>query len=1709
MAAEYGTGSGIDDITASNCSEWSMRLSNNDSIVTCNIDVKSGALNLTKATIQMSSGTSIDVRNGATMNVNSGSTITHDSGNYHFNYDAGSRGNLSESVIEYSYKLYIATKNNVTITGCTIRNNYNYGIHLNLTSGYVNITDCVINGTVWQCGIFIASSPGNILRNNSLNNNSRRGGRYSLYVTGDYDQDIDATNTVNGGTVYYNYAGSGATITDTNIGHVTIVDCSDLWFTDCVVHNGDGVWIRGASSNVSIRGGAIENNTMHGVNLESTSGNNITAVTIRNNIKQGIYFVDSSNNNIHNSHILNNNDCGIQSTGSSSSNRIINNTVQSNNGTGIALYSDYNCLSDNTILAASGQYALTVLDTAQSPYRNYIWRNNTANGEQVNYYYDEHDIVIESKYLSASNVSNAGKITLVDCTNVTIRNNHISNNSKKGHGIFMWNSSENTLSNNTLSNNYHGIVLHGSSENNITNLQTISPGSRYYGVHIEAESDYNRVTGSTIAGTAYSGMSIDKSDHNIIANSTISSVSGDGLSASVAHYTNLTNVTVISTTKEGVCISTSRHVTIVESDITANTTGVNYSAGANYTDVTNTRITAGTDGIHISQSYRGSFTNNTIVAAERGITLTESRDHNLTGNNVTNYTVAGILLLEHSTGNMMLGNDFTRNGSGGAEFDIRINDSNDCTIANNESTAANYTFYLTNDTRLATLDTVFNNAAVGYEDTSNLTLMWRIDVLCWDNYHLEPMWTNLTVRYRDISDYNESLCREGVTLNANGRLSNNNFGDYGPPTSDSNWLPVIEYKENVTGKTTYQPMNCTAVNRWDVLNGVDDRRYKNLTTAVSGPGVTILVDAGHTPNGKCYYCHDDKLRYADGTFKFPKTTHWTKYNESIMSATSDDPYTPGRCIDCHNETDSSSVPHGTASGKDLLYQPSPQLCYTGRTGSLDCHSASAAPGLDQENEFSKKTHHPLGDGKLACKACHDNHGSTYRHDLLKYYTNGINPDTGRSESGYNSAYYALCLVCHLEEKLVAKMVTEDDMHLQDYTNQTNFRDEYYGWSTGFDSSSSPINIHSPQGTGFRHSTSYNCYFCHNPHGSNNPATTRYMAPDGSGFNYTYVTNLTPPSETYPDGETNWVVLGLANWSNPTLNQGGGFYSSDGCGGCHVGFRLETSYFTYRTYVNYTPAGGAGCVECHDNDASAYNEPPIRPIVNLTAMKLAMHTDLSGAFRTGDDLQGTSRTFIEWLQDREYTTEQIANISTDNAICWACHSTNGTPPAPNFHSDRAMNPYKCPKCHGPEDSQPPHTKGLVAAIDNHGPTTKGAGSVYIQTDVGTNGSCEDCHAPSVLPSSYIGELEVWKYTPSKDFVDYTGTTTRGNVSHYGLNRSQGLDILNSGSPNILCNTSDCLYCHCNSTNGLVWGNAPDVSGNMYGADTSNLSECYTYCHVLPDYIGSVNETTVPHFHNRSLYAGGGPNCTMCHDDMGGSNPYSVQSRVNVTSIVHGIHANVTNNTIGIVTGIDPRSKACWGCHQSDGMEPQGMGDRNGIVDPSKKPWTCEDCHARSSEWNASTNYGETWISSGYPPNRLPPRIYTHQPNSTTLKTNVGGAGMCVDCHIRSTDTDHNDTAEKVLGNTVFSNTSHYGEVAGLVTPTTNCSVCHCNVAGGGRWGGAPQVLHGNTTDCTNVADGCYVCHSTDNQVSADFHASNLLSGEGGSDCLRCHGKTGFA
>lgn len=1720
-AVTYNAASGIGDINSANCSYWSTVLSNNNSRVSATINVNSGSLNLSNATIRMDGGYYIYVKTGATMNVTNGSNITRYSGNYNFIYESGSYGYLSNSTIEYSYNLQIDTKNNLRINNTTIRNNVNYGIYLTPTSGNVNITNSSItNSATGTYSIYIQSSGNNILRSNNINGTVR-----NLYVEGNYSNDIAASNRVNGGKVYYSYNSNNVSISGDNVGHITLYNSSNVSVkNNILVANGDGIRLINSINNVTFDGNTLYNSNYYGIDLSSSRAN-ITNNTVITSDQTAISLSSSDNSNITNNTVSGSGEAGSVALGiklsSSNNNKLINNTVtgtgsgydgielsSSNSNTligniltysgsyyGINLgFSSYNNITNNTV---KNKYQDGMYLSVGSDYNTIEKNNLSTNSWGGITIYSSHNNILNNTILSNSGGSDNSGVTILSGTNNSVSNNSISLNSQDGIKV---GSSGNRFSNNILTNNVdNGIYIQTDDNTFSNNTITVDAGAGY-GIYIDFGQYDNYIhQNNTVNGEKiYYYFDSNNAQTVSVEPLTVSKVSNVG-KISLIKSSNLNikdnvlsgNTYIDGGVPSGIFLYDSTDNTISNNTITNNNQGIYlydsskniinnsnrintsedrgiYFNISNYNNITNNTIGLNTiTGIYFNFSDHNNITGNNITGSPEGILFDTSLNNSLFTNNIYNYTFCAIRLIEYSLNNTMIGN--MRSNRNSAQFDIYVNDSNNNIIANNQTTAANYTFYLTGDTRLVTLDTVFNKTKAGYEDTSDLTLMWRIDVLSWDNKHIEPIWGNLTVRYGDYSDVGGILLWDGQVANANGRLSDNSLNYRGPPDSGDNWLVIIEYKQNATGKINYQstPMNATVINMWDKLQSIN-KSYRNITQTIQGPGITIIVDAGYTPNGKCYYCHMNKLTYTT-------MAHWTDYSEGLTDMSN--PYTPGRCIDCHDKNDSANVPHGIGTGKDMLVKQSPQLCYNGN-GNQTCHNSTVVRAtLDQKAQFNQTTHHQLGEGKMSCFSCHDNHGTNNRFDLHRPYSNS-NYYTG------NSYDYGLCFVCHLEEKLKATIYSTG--YLAGFKNQTNFRDEYYGYPYGFNGSFQ--NLHSGPHMG------YSCYYCHNPHGSSSPAMTK-------GLQWTYITNLTPPGDLYPYGDwANQIGLDQANWSNFTLNQAGGMVAETKCGYHSGSFRLPST-FVYREFIDYESAGGPDCVGCHDSS----NPDAIRKILNVSALKLASHTNLSWNFRNGGELQGTGKNWTQWGVERGYNA---SNISTDNAICWSCHSTDGLPPYPGYHPDRTLAPYQCPKCHGPISGQPPHTEGLVVAIDNHGPTTKGAGSVYIQTNVGTNGSCENCHAPSKLTDSAIGTLTVWKNNVN---VTYTGRTTAGDVSHYGLTKSQGIA---RGIANPLFNTSNCLFCHTNSTKGAIWGSATNISGNMYGANTSNLSECYTYCHVLPDYVDIVDENSISNFHNLSVYSGSGPNCVICHD---GNGIYHVQSLVNATSIAQGIHANMGNNTIELIPDIDPGSKSCWGCHQTDGAEPENMGDRNGITDPNKKPWTCEDCHARSSEWVAATGDGESWLAASYPPNKLPPQVYAHYQNSSTVKTNGNGEGRCVDCHNNSIDPYSNDTTEKVLGNTIFSNVSHYGLnksrglELGLSSPLVNtiyCGICHNSSANATIWGNATQNDHGNSANYS-AQDGCYTCHSNDSQTPSDFHAATLSSGQGGVDCLNCHNNSGFS
>src|SRR5271157_3286632 len=231
-------------------------------------------------------------------------------------------------------------------------------------------------------------------------------------------------------------------------------------------------------SNVTLENTNIQG--YHDVWLNSSSGNSISG----NNItmgESGIWLESSSNNSISGNNITNKGDYGI-----------------------ILESSNYTSISGNT-LTGSGLY---VADS----YQNSVV-NNTVNGKPLNYLEGASGLTVSD---------DAGQVILVSCENITVESCSLS---QTNYGIEFWETSNNNISGNNITNNDYGILLTDSSSNNTISENNISAQVGGYGIVLYSSANYNFISGNNITSNS-EGVWIRSSINNSISGN---NVTGNGL----------------------------------------------------------------------------------------------------------------------------------------------------------------------------------------------------------------------------------------------------------------------------------------------------------------------------------------------------------------------------------------------------------------------------------------------------------------------------------------------------------------------------------------------------------------------------------------------------------------------------------------------------------------------------------------------------------------------------------------------------------------------------------------------------------------------------------------------------------------------------------------------------------------------------------------------------------------------------------------------------------------------------------------------------------------------------------------------------------------------------------------------------------------------------------------------------------------------------
>jgi len=395
----------------------------------------------------------------------------------------------------------IYSYSNNTITNNIVSDNY-YGMRLEYSSNNNYIADNTITDNNYR-GIFFYDCSNNTVAGNTINSNAQSG----IFLRS------SSNNTITGNTISSHYK--------------------------------SGIGLELSSKNNTIVGNTIQN-CYDGINLDGSDNNNITNNTLSSSTANGITLYSSSNNTI-NGNTLSTNNHGIDLT-RSSSNPITGNTI-SDNGAGMVLsVSTGNTITGNSFV----NDGFIVMDS----YQNTV-ANNYVNGKPLVYLEGESDIVI-------NDTEDVGQVVLVNCTNITIQGQDLSNTSA---GVELWCTYHCLVTGNIISNNSIGVYLRYSGNNAITG-NTVRSTISWDGISIWGCSN-NIITDNTVSSSNWYGIYLTSSNNNVLAGNNISTSNMQGIHLRTSDSNSITGNT-IADNSDGIFLLSSRGNTITDNTISTN-----------------------------------------------------------------------------------------------------------------------------------------------------------------------------------------------------------------------------------------------------------------------------------------------------------------------------------------------------------------------------------------------------------------------------------------------------------------------------------------------------------------------------------------------------------------------------------------------------------------------------------------------------------------------------------------------------------------------------------------------------------------------------------------------------------------------------------------------------------------------------------------------------------------------------------------------------------------------------------------------------------------------------------------------------------------------------------------------------------------------------------------------------------------------------------
>ncbi len=675
------------NLTSSNISSNNLTVSGNNGIGMTIMNGSDTSINSNTFTVSGNNGVGIVIMNGSSISMDSNDlTISGNlSGGIYL-----IEGVTDSNVTSNNINLSVSNSENTTSIILSEGSNSNllYNNTITTSGGGIMIGDSISTNISSNIIVSSASNFSTVSLENAnssiVENNDITTALIGIYVQGSPNTNVSSNNI------------TSSSIEDTDTSMIRLED-SDGSIVD---HNIIITFDEGVS------GIAMEDvlNVLVTLNTITTSGEEAS----------GIYLFVSDNTNITSNNITTNNtnSAGIFSTASNST-LIFNNTITTtgNSSNGIYIFNLFNTITNNTLNTTNG-YAIYVDGLIVTNY-NHTIENNTEQGENILYLFNNDSGIVKDQTLGQLIVTNSTNITIDNVTvnydgltfaftnDSLINNSNFTTSANNIHGIDFFESSHNNVtscgvktltgdescviyfySNSSDYNIFYNNILNVTAENSLSGSgagvcwATSAPANNIWNTTKTAGT--NIIDGPNLGGnfwtnslgTGYSDTCIDADGdyicdyyYNVIDNNidylplklSTNAIGGCG-TLSIANYTHYLNQSI---DVNGTCFN------ITANNITLNLNGFNITGnatgeGINVTDYNDTKILNGliynfSNGILLNNSQNSNITNITLRDNNRGLYIDSSPSNIFSDITINTSGQNGVYLIGTASSN----NNFT------------------------------------------------------------------------------------------------------------------------------------------------------------------------------------------------------------------------------------------------------------------------------------------------------------------------------------------------------------------------------------------------------------------------------------------------------------------------------------------------------------------------------------------------------------------------------------------------------------------------------------------------------------------------------------------------------------------------------------------------------------------------------------------------------------------------------------------------------------------------------------------------------------------------------------------------------------------------------------------------------------------------------------------------------------------------------------------